>query len=987
VELLDNNKIKVCDLAKQMKTTSSRIMEKLSEIDIYPKSHMSYLEGEELQRFYEHVGYQPDSAKSTNKEVEEGKDGKRLITQVSPSSSTKGVILRRIIVDSDSETVRDNSTTSHDNEKRSKRKGGKRTRNVAASDLRQGFEVRGKDDLEYLLQDTDAKKDEPAQNEEKQAEHTIASQTAAAPSAPKVKRISKNKRKQQEGSTAIEKTQEKGATIKTPEVEKIDVVVAKPAAEKEEKKAEKKEEKKKEVKVETAKKEVKKEEKEPVVDKTEVIIVQEKVEEKTPEPVPEVKKVAKKEEKPEKPVEKKQKAERKAEPKVEPKVEAKKEIVVDAPPVVKPESKKTKSGKVVDTQARKEIKKAQPKPHREKFRGADNFDEAETFRGSRKKKAKNRRSAGQEQKQQQVVAQLTEVKLPEFMTVKDFAAAIKKTGAEVIKKLMLMGVMANLNQEIDFDTAAIVAAEFGINAIKEITVTAEDILFDDTEDDEGMEARPPVVVVMGHVDHGKTSLLDAIRKTSVTDKEAGGITQHIGAYMVKIKGRHITFLDTPGHEAFTSMRARGAQVTDVAILVVAADDGVMPQTIEAINHAKAANVQMVVAVNKIDKVGAEPERIKQQLTEHGVVSDEWGGDVPFVNVSAKLGQNIDELLETVLLTADLMELKANPNSQPKGTVIEAKLDKNRGPVATLLVQRGTLKPGDSIIAGTTFGRIRTMTDEKGQPLKKAGPSTPVEITGLPEVPEAGEFFYAVKDEQLAKHYTEKRKSELREKQLRQSSRVSLDALYEQIQAGEIKDLNVIVKADVQGSVEAIKQSLEKLSNEEVRINIIHGAVGAVNDSDVNLAEVSNAVIIGFNVRPAPNVADHAESVGVDIRLYRVIYDAIEDIETAMKGMLDPEYKEVVQGMVEVRQIFKVSGIGTIAGGYVIQGKITRNSGVRIVREGIVIHEGSLASLKRFKDDVREVVQGYECGLSIEKYNDIKVGDIVESFVMEEIKRN
>jgi len=584
-------------------------------------------------------------------------------------------------------------------------------------------------------------------------------------------------------------------------------------------------------------------------------------------------------------------------------------------------------------------------------------------------------------------AVLTSIKIPESITVKDLAEALKKTSAEVIKKLMSLGLMVGLNQEIDFDTASIIADEFGVKAEKEIMVSEEDILFDESEDkEEDLVPRPPVVVVMGHVDHGKTSLLDAIRQAHVTESEAGGITQHIGAYTVKINDRNITFLDTPGHEAFTAMRARGAQVTDIAILVVAADDGVMPQTVEAINHAKAANVTIIVAINKIDKPDANPERVKQELTEYGLVAEEWGGDTICVPVSAKKKENIDTLLEMVLLTADIMELKANPKKQAKGTIIEAQLDKNRGPVATLLVQRGTLNAGDSIVAGATFGRIRAMTDDKGNNIKSAGPSVPVEIIGLPEVPEAGETFYVVNDEKIAKQLVEKRKQRQREQHLKTTAKVSLDDLFNQIKEGHVKELNIIVKADVQGSVEAMKQSLEKLSNDEVKVKIIHGAVGAITESDVTLAQVSNAIIIGFNVRPGPNVADAAKDAGVDMRLYRVIYNAIEDIEAAMKGLLEPTFKEVILGHTEVRQIFKVSGVGTIGGCYVLDGKITRNSEVRIVRNGIVIYEGKLASLKRFKDDVKEVAQGFECGLSIERFNDIKEGDIIESFIMEEVAR-
>lgn len=619
---------------------------------------------------------------------------------------------------------------------------------------------------------------------------------------------------------------------------------------------------------------------------------------------------------------------------------------------------------------------------------SDDFILQEFYVDDVKKTKRPRKEAKKEEKYIPPRAVLTSIKVPETITVKELAESLKKAAAEVIKKLMGVGILATLNQELDYDTAAIIADEFGVKAEKEIVVHEEDILFDDEEDEDKslLVPRPPVVVVMGHVDHGKTSLLDAIKSTHVTDVEAGGITQHIGAYMVKLNNRNITFLDTPGHEAFTAMRARGAQVTDVAILVVAADDGVMPQTIEAINHAKAANVTIIVAINKIDKPGANPDRVKQELTEHGLVSEEWGGETICVEVSAKKRVNIDNLLEMVLLAADMLELKANPNRQAKGTVIEAKLDKDKGPTATILVQRGTLNIGDSIVTGTIVGRIRAMVDDKGHKIKKAGPSTPVEILGLPEVPEAGEIFYAITDEKIAKQLAEKRRLKQREQTLKSSARVSLDDLFNQIKEGKVKDLNIIVKADVQGSVEAVKQSLEKLSNEEVRVKIVHGGVGAITESDVTLAQVSNAIIIGFNVRPATNVTEIAKDAGVDLRLYRIIYNAIEDVQAAMKGMLEPTYKEVVSGHIEVRQIFKVSGIGTIGGGYVIDGKVSRNSDVRLVRDGIVVHEGKLASLKRFKDDVKEVAQGFECGLSIEKFNDLKEGDVVEAFVMEEVKR-
>jgi translation initiation factor IF-2 len=605
--------------------------------------------------------------------------------------------------------------------------------------------------------------------------------------------------------------------------------------------------------------------------------------------------------------------------------------------------------------------------------------------GKKKKNPKNRK--GNVEKKEEVKPKVVVITVPEIVTVKELAEKLKKTSTEVIKKLMSLGVMANVNQDIDYDTASVISEEFGIQTKKEIVVNEEDILFDDSEDEvKELEERPPVVVVMGHVDHGKTSLLDAIRETNIIEKEAGGITQHIGAYRVSINDRMITFLDTPGHEAFTAMRARGAQVTDIAILVVAADDGIMPQTIEAINHAKAANVTVIVAINKIDKEGANPDRVKQDLTQHGLVPEDWGGDIICVPVSAKQRQNIDQLLEMVLLSADVLELKSNKKKQAKGTVIEAKMDKNRGAVATILVQRGTLKVGDSLVTGSIVGRIRAMSDDRGKTVKEAGPSTPVEILGLPEVPVAGEIFYAVDDEKIARQLVEKRKVKSREEGLRSSSKVSLEDLFNQIKEGKVKDLNIIIKADVQGSVEAVKQSLEKLTNDEVRIKVAHGGVGTITEADLTLAEVSNAIIIGFNVRPSTLIAEKAKSVGVDIKLYRVIYNAIEDIKAAMKGMLDPTFEEVVQGHTEIRQLFKVSSLGTIGGCYVVDGKITRNSDIRVLRDGIIVHEGKLASLKRFKDDAKEVMHGYECGLQIEKFNDIKEGDIVESFILEEVDK-
>ncbi len=592
------------------------------------------------------------------------------------------------------------------------------------------------------------------------------------------------------------------------------------------------------------------------------------------------------------------------------------------------------------------------------------------------------------QRQQQMAKKVQlKVSIPDEINVGEFAQRMKRTAADVIKELMKLGVMASISQTIDFDTAAIVAEEMGAKVEHEVHVTIEEKLFDESEDkEENLQPRDPVVVVMGHVDHGKTSLLDAIRKTKVTEGEAGGITQHIGAYRVKVGGKPITFLDTPGHAAFTSMRARGAQVTDIAILVVAADDGIMPQTIEAINHAKAANVPIIVAVNKIDKDGANPERILQQLTEYELVPEEWGGDTIVCNISAKYGQGIENLLEMVLLTAEVADLKANPNRQAKGTVIEAKLDKGRGPVATVLVQNGTLHTGDSIIAGTAVGRVRAMTDDDGRKIKSAGPSVPVEIIGLAEVPGAGDIFYAVDDEKMARQLVEQRKEKEKEERNKAFHKVTLDNLFQSIQEGEMKELNIIVKADVQGSVEAIRASLEKLSNEEVRVKVIHGAVGAINESDVMLAAASGAIIVGFNVRPDRTATDSAAQQGVDMRMYRVIYDCIEEMEQAMKGMLAPKFREAVLGHAEVRTTFRVSGVGTIAGCYVQDGKIQRHAQVRIVRDGIVIHEGVLSSLKRFKDDVKEVASGYECGCGFENFNDIKEGDVFEAFVMEEIPR-
>ncbi len=621
---------------------------------------------------------------------------------------------------------------------------------------------------------------------------------------------------------------------------------------------------------------------------------------------------------------------------------------------------------------------------KQKFQGR-NQRRNNSFQGSKRRQEeqeKMRRLQAEIAKKHPLV-----VKIPDEISVGELAMRMKKTGAEVVKCLIKNGVMASVSDVIDFDTAAIIAEEMGCKVEKEIIVTIEEKLIDVSEDKaEDLVPRAPVVVVMGHVDHGKTSLLDYVRNSHVAAGEAGGITQHIGAYQVKVNDQLITFLDTPGHEAFTAMRARGAMVTDVAILVVAADDGIMPQTVESINHAKAAGIPVIVAINKMDKPEANPERIKQQLTEYELVPEEWGGDTIICPISAKTGDGIDNLLEMVLLTAEMKELKANPNRSAHGTVIEARLDKGRGPVATLLVQNGTLHQGDVIIAGTAVGRVRAMTDASGKKLSEAGPSVPVEIIGMSEVPGAGDDFHAVADERMARTLVEQRKHEQKEAAAGpQNQKVSLEDLFSQIQQGELKDLNLIVKADVQGSAEAVKASLEKLSNEEVRVRVIHCAVGAINESDVMLAATSNAIIVGFNVRPDNNAKESAARSHVDMRMYRVIYDAIDEIETAMKGMLAPKFREVALGTAEVRQVYKITNVGIVAGCYVTEGKITRNAQIRLVRDGIVVHEGAISSLQRFKDSVKEVAQGYECGITIEKYSDLKEGDIIEAFLMEQIE--
>ncbi len=615
--------------------------------------------------------------------------------------------------------------------------------------------------------------------------------------------------------------------------------------------------------------------------------------------------------------------------------------------------------------------------------GMLDYYDLSTTRGKKNK----RKPKKEEERNKQKIFDLKEITIPENITVKDLAQDLKKTSSEVIKKLFDLGIMATINQTIDFDTAYLVADAFGVTANKKEEIKDEDILFDDSEDkEEDLLPRPPVVVVMGHVDHGKTSLLDAIRKTNVIEGEAGGITQHIGAYKVNINGREITFLDTPGHEAFTSMRARGAQITDIAILVVAADDGVMPQTVEAINHAKAANIPIIVAINKIDLPGANPDRVKQELMKYDLVPEEWGGDTIYVPISALKHINIDNLLEMVLLEADMLNLRANPNKQAKGAVIEARLDKSQGPVASMLVQRGTLNVGDRIVVGNAIGRIRTMKNDKGKKVKEAGPSTPVEVTGLTEVPEAGDIFYEVKDEKTAKHLIEQRKLASREKSIANNDVVTLDNLFEKMESEDLKQLNIIVKTDVQGTAEAMKSSLEKLSNDEVKVKVIHSIAGGVTESDVQLAKAAKAIIIAFNVRPVGAAKQLAEKEGVEIKQYSVIYQALDDVQDAMKGMLAPVYVEKNIGNAEVRQTFRISNVGTIAGCFVLDGKLERNAGVRVIREGVVIHDGKLVSLKRFKDDAKEVSKGFECGIQIQDYNDVKEGDIIEAYIQEEVKR-
>lgn len=657
----------------------------------------------------------------------------------------------------------------------------------------------------------------------------------------------------------------------------------------------------------------------------------------------------------------------------------------------------TRSRRVIDTRAvnvdveRYNAKYDDMAHDSSKGRNSDNTVKKQKFanRSQRQKGRKGRRETEAERLKRIALERKQKpitVQIPDEISISELALRLKATVAEVVKKAFLMGTMVTQNDTIDFDTASLIAMEFHAKVEKEVVVTIEERIIDDSEDDDAvLVGRAPVVVVMGHVDHGKTSILDAIRHANVTAGEAGGITQHIGAYRVMIDGKPITFLDTPGHEAFTTMRARGAQVTDIAILVVAADDGIMPQTVEAIHHAKAAGVSVIVAINKMDKDGANPEQVKQQLTEYELIPEEWGGDTPCIPVSAKTKEGLDDLLEMVTLVAEMKELKANPDRAAKGTVIEARLDKGRGPIATVLVQNGTLHKGDTIIAGTCVGRVRVMTNDKGERVQEAGPSVPVEITGLDEVPVGGDIFDAVSDERLARTLVEQRKSAKKEEIFNAQTKVTLDNLFDQMKLGDIKELQIIVKADVQGSVEAVKQSLEKLSNEEVRVNVIHGAVGAINESDVMLAEASNAIIVGFNVRPDAVAAENASRSGVDMRLYSVIYDCIEEIESAMKGMLAPKTREVVLGMAECRNVIKIKSVGTVSGSYVKSGKIQRGASVRVIRDGIVIADDAIGSLQRFKDAVKEVNEGYECGIGLEKFNDIKEGDMFEVYTIEEYR--
>jgi translation initiation factor IF-2 len=1036
-------KVRVYELAKELNTTSKRLMEKLAEIDIIVKNHMSLLDEKELEALYRHIGViRHDEKKS---EADETKPAPAVPVQPRPEirreRKNAPLIIRTTEIIIDSKGDRDASRSGHGRDgAKSGRSEYVRTAD-ANSGLLSGYVRTSSSD--YISSMLAARKQETARKEQDTSAGSPAEKAGKAVPKPGAKAETLTEKK--DAATDRARVQKPGTEKDFARDRKVQAEISEAAKDKKAKPVKKQPPETKSSEADITAREA---EKPRPADAGTAPGEKPAAAQKTPQAAKpadrrpdEVKKAGRsalpREEKATadtlkrrdarahglKPQHKGGRPQAKRVPYPGTRTgtgyrQTGKQLEIPLPELtpaqkeesalMRSESRREYSGKDIDKGAKREQRKEAPKiaavkPNRkikpeniglhekkgvsevlsEDFLFSDFYDEE----GIRKKKLNKQKKSRELIRHIPQKAVLTMIKLPESVTVKELAEALKKTSAEVIKKLMGYGVLATLNQEIDFDTAAVVAEEFGVKAEKEIVQSEEDILFDDEPDDpEKMVPRPPVVVVMGHVDHGKTSLLDAIRSTHVIDSEAGGITQHIGAYTVRINDRNITFLDTPGHEAFTAMRARGAQVTDVAILVVAADDGVMPQTEEAINHARSANVSIIVAINKIDKPGANPEKVRQELMQHGLVPEEWGGDVICVEISAKKLQNIDQLLEMVLLTADMLELKADPTRQAKGTVIEAKLDKNRGPVATLLVQRGTLNVGDPIITGTVVGRIRAMTDDKGKAIKSAGPSTPVEIIGLPDVPEAGETFYVITDEKLARQLAEKRKLKQQQEHLQTTVKISLDDLYRQIQEGKVKDLNIIIKADVMGTVEALRQSLEKLSNDEVRVNVIHGGVGAITESDVTFADVSNAIIIGFNVRPMPIVVEAAKSAGVDIRLYNVIYNVIDDMEAAMKGMLEPTYREVLQGRIEVRQIFRISGIGTIAGCYVLDGKITRNSDVRVVRDGIVIHEGSLASLKRFKDDVKEVLQGFECGLSIDRFNDIRENDIIEAYVMEEVKR-
>jgi len=1042
------NKTRVYELAKELNTTSKRLIEKLSEIDIKVKNHMSYLEADEMQALYRHIGMvrnenqekieqEKKTEPSMSKTIDSGKkqESQKIGKKEDEKAIRKGPrIIRKTEIVINTKDEEKSGIQNRQNDSKNEQNIGRTTRRkkpygrkrdfvkIAAdtSGLRTGFirDTSAEYIMEQKLKKMKAQTQEKKQDSEKkevQASDTTVTRKPETSNASDAKSL-------KDSSTAAKiETQAHVDTVKrSPEAGQKEI--------KDERKRnskdiqQKKPQRKEAVKTENEVRREYDDKKQRRSDNNGKVYLNKDRKEKTDSGINRNRKNSYKNTSPRKTGESENSSDRRTIGKAREARKAPSVLEIPKPEYTDAEKEEMNSqiretrreyynrdqDKGLKREQKKETAKSLSiiKPRKRKFRPEN------VIIGEKKQvseilsndslleqydiiddliKIKKIPKIVKSEKQKKHIphrAVLTHIKINDNITVKELAEALKKTVTEIIKKLMTLDIMATQNEVIDFDTASLIAEEFGVKTEKGTVVNEEDILFDDSDVENGkdLKPRPPVVVVMGHVDHGKTSLLDVIKETNVIDDEAGGITQHIGAYMVEIDGRKITFLDTPGHEAFTAMRARGARVTDIAILVVAADDGVMPQTIEAINHAKAANVSIIVAVNKIDKPGANPERVKQQLTEHEIVSEEWGGDTIFVEVSAKEKKNIDQLLEMILLTADILELKANPSKQAKGTIVEAKLDKGKGPVATLLVQRGIMKTGDSIITGTSGGRIRAMMDDRGNIITKANPSTPVEITGLSEVPEAGELFYVIEDEKVARQLIDKRKTKQREEHYKASSTVSLDDLFNKIQKGEVKELNLIIKADVQGSVEAVRQSLEKLNNEEVKIKVIHGGVGAITESDVTLAEVSNAIIIGFNVRPVPNVKEIADNANVDIRLYRVIYNAIEDVQSAMKGLLDPEYKEKVFGHTEVRQIFKVSGVGTIGGSYVTDGKIIRNSEARVVRDGIVVYEGNLGSLKRFKDDVKEVSQGYECGISMENFNDIKEGDVIECFTMQKMER-